>query len=253
MNNTVRLIAAAGAVAVAAFLGSQLLVAPNVGGPPTPSPSASIEPSPTPSASAATAEPISFTDYESGTPLEPGDYVIDYAAPVALVTFTVPDERFGVDPSPFYKGGFDWGPWHQNNAGRLGVVEVENVYADPCDPVAGPRDPAVGPGVDDLVAALGDVPGLEVSEPVDAELSGFTGRYLEITGDVPADCASEPAIWLTTRGDPSLLMPGAGDLHMVWIVDVGGQRLVVWASEDAGFDQRPHLEALVDSLVITVP
>jgi hypothetical protein len=255
MNKIVTIGLAAAAVVVAAFIGYQFLFGTNVGGPPPAlSPSPSAEPSVTPSASSPSPTgPVSFTTFEGGSALPPGDYVIDYAAPVALVTFTVPDEPFGSDPSPFFKGGFNWGPWHQNNAGRLGVAEIDNLYADPCDPVAGPRDPAVGPAVDDLVAALTDVPGLVASSPVGAELSGYAARYLEITGDRPADCVEEPVVWLTTRGDPSLLMPHAGDLHRVWVVDVEGQRLVIWASEDAGFDQTPHLEALVDSLVIEAP
>jgi hypothetical protein len=103
------------------------------------------------------------------------------------------------------------------------------------------------------LTALGDVPGMVVSAPVDAQLSGYTGQYVELTGEVPADCVEDRAIWRTTRGDVSLLLPGDGDLHGVWILDVGGQRLVLWASQDGGFNDTPHLDALLDSVRIAVP
>jgi hypothetical protein len=257
VNNTVRIIAAVAAVAVVAVIGYQFLFGAGVGEP-GPSPSslgeASLEPSAAPSASAPAAGPTNFTEMEGeGTALEPGEYVIDYAAPVATVTFTVPDEPYNGEPSPWYKALFDWGPWHQNNAGRLGVADVENLFVDPCDPVAGLRDPAVGPGVADLVAALSDVPGLVVSEATDATISGYSGQLVELTGEVPAVCVEDRAIWLTTRGDPSLLLPGTGDFNRVWILDVEGERLVIWASEDGDFDQQEALQALVDTIVIEAP
>jgi hypothetical protein len=255
-NTTVRLIAAVAAVAIVAVIGYQLLSGSGAGDAgPSPSLGPSVDASATPIPSTA-AGPINFTALEGGgTELEPGEYVIDYAAPVALVTFTVPDEPYLQWPSPWFKALFDWGPWHQSNAARLGAVEVVNLYVDPCNPALGPRDPAVGPSGEDLLTALGEVPGMVVSAPVDAQLSGYNGQYVELTGEVPADCIEDRSIWQTTRGDQSLLLPGDGDLHMVWILDVEGQRLVIWASEDGGSSEsaRPQLEALVDSVRITVP
>ncbi len=244
MDNTVRLVVAAAAAVVLALIGYQLLIAPNVGDPP---------PSPSPSA----AEPVNFTDEGEGTALRPGEYVIDYAAPAALVTFTVPDEpyRSGAEefPSPWYKAGFDWGPWHQSNSARLGVAQVENLFLDPCDPAAGLRDPAVGPTVADLVTALGEVPGLEVRKTAEAEISGFAAQYVEITGQRPTDCVEDPVIWTTAKGDPSLLMPDTGDLDLVWVFDVEGQRLVIWGGVDQEFDDPPDLDVLLDTIAIEVP
>jgi hypothetical protein len=253
MNNTVRLIAVVAVVAVVAVIGYQFLLGSGVGAPgasASPSLSPSDEPSATPVASAA-AGPISFTELEAeGTELLPGEYLIDYATPVALVTFAVPDEPYGGWPSPWFKARYDWGPHHQSNAARFGVAEVDNLFADPCDPTLGPRDPVVGAGVDDFVTALVEVPGVVVSAPVDAELSGYTARYVEITGARPADCDEDHWMFETTRGDPGPLTPDTGDLVMVWVFDVEGQRLVMWAESDAEFEQSDHLEGLLDSLVI---
>jgi hypothetical protein len=257
MNNTVRLVAGIAAVGVAAFVGYQLLFAPNVGGPapaPSDSPIPTASPTPVPSESAGAGDPVDFTALEGeGTPLDAGEYVIDYAAPIALVTFTVPDEPFENWPSPWYKAAYDWGPWHQSNAAALGVVDVENLYLDPCDPTAGVRDPAVGPTVDDLVAALGEVPGLTVSAPTETTIGGSVGQYVELTGDLPADCADDRSLWTITGGDPSLQMPESGDLAHAWIMDVEGERLVIFLNEAAGFTGQDAVEALLDSIVIEAP
>jgi hypothetical protein len=247
MNNTIRIALAAAAVVAIVLLGYQLFVVRNVGGP-APSPSDSS--APTPTASPA----VSFSDVlAGGTALEAGDYVIDYAAPV-LVTFTVPDEPFESYPSPWQKALFDWGPWHQSNEATLAAVAVGNLFVDPCDRSAGVRDPGVGPSVADLVAALSEVPGLSVSEPADAVISGYSGQLVELTGEVAADCTEEPAIWVTTGGEPHLGLPAAGDPPVrVWILDVEGHRLVLVASEGAGFNEQQQLQDLIDTIVINVP
>jgi hypothetical protein len=259
MNNTVRLIAVVAVVAIVAVIGYQFLFGSGVGDPgPSPSPSPSVEPSAAPSESSpAAGEPINFTDLEGeGTALEPGEYLIDYAAPVATVTFTVPDEPYVGWPSAWQKALFDWGPWHQSNYARLGAVEVVNLFVDPCNPALGLRDPAVGPSVDDLITALGEVPGLQHSAPVESTVGGLTGQYMELTGVVPEACVEDPSIWTTTHDDLSMLLPNTGDTSYVWIYDVAGQRLVIWVTEDAEFqDGGPGspMEALLNSLVIEAP
>jgi hypothetical protein len=258
MSNTVRIIAAVAAVAIMAVIGYQFLFGGGVGGPgPSPSPPGeSLEPSAAPTASAPAAGPINFTDHPGeGAELEPGEYLIDYAAPAATVTFTVPDQPFQGFASHWYKALFDWGPWHQSNAARLGAVQVANLYVDPCNPALGLRDPAVGPSVDDLITALGAVPGLQVSQPAETEVGGLTGQYVELTGVVPEGCIDDRAIWTTSQGDASLLLPGEGDFGHVYVYDIAGQRLVIFVAVDGGFDDggAGSVDALIDSLVINVP
>ena len=112
------------------------------------------------------------------------------------------------------------------------------------------RDPAVGPTVDDLAAAITALPGVEVTGPSDVSLDGVSGQLIELTGiERPADCAAEAPMWETTRGD-SWILPGVGGRVRVWIVDVADTRLVVWANEDPGFTDQAALQSLVDSIQI---
>jgi hypothetical protein len=241
MNTTTfRLSVAAVVVVLAVILGINFLPGPNTGGPPE------ATPSPTPSAS----PPIDFTRHPGeGAELEPGAYLITYASPVQ-VTITVPDEPYESWPSAWYKALFDSGPWHQSNQATLGFALIENVFEDPCAPELGMRDPAVGPTVDDLASAIAALPGVEVVGPSDVSLAGFSGQYMELSGiDRSADCSEEPVMWVTTRGDSGLL-PSVDDLVRVWILDVAGARLVVLASEAAGFTDQAALQDLVDSIQI---
>lgn len=249
MNNMVRVGLVAAAVVAAALLGYSYFIAPNVGGPGPGDPSPT--PDPTPSTSAAAA--IDFTTHPGeGAELQPGPYVIDYAAPVE-VTVTVPDEPYQSWPSPWYKALFDWGPWHQTNNASLGFMDVQDMPVDACDAAAGMQDPAVGPSVADLVEALSAVPYIEVARS-DASLDGHSGELLEITGlEVPTDCGEEPVMWVTPQGDV-LLIPGTQGRLRVWVLDVEGTRLVVVAAEGEGDTvMSDHLQALIDTIQIEVP
>jgi hypothetical protein len=255
MNNTVRLVVAAAAVVVIALLGYQLLIAPNVGEPtPSPSGSPSAEPSGAATPGPTATGPVSFTDHEGGgRALEPGQYLIDYASPVE-VTITVPPEPFETYPTAWYKALFDWGPWHQSNGARLGFGIVENLYVDPCDAALALLNPAVGPTVDDLVTAIGSVPGLDVSSSSAATLGGYSGQLMELTGgEHPVDCIENPTVWETTGDQPSFLLPSTGDRVRVWILEVGENRLVIWAVEDESFAAQGSLQMLIDSIEIAVP
>ena len=105
MNSYAKVALATAAVVLAALLGYNYLVAPNVGGPRLFGPDPTPTPSPGPAA-------IDFTQLAGeGTALQPGPYVIDYGAPVE-VTITVPA---GLVAS----GAADW-----SAAVRLGVRHV---------------------------------------------------------------------------------------------------------------------------------
>ena len=241
MNNIVKLSVAAAVMVIAALLGFNYLVAPNVGD------SGLDDPSPTP-----TPAPVSFTQLEGeGTELEPGTYLIDYAAPVP-VAITVPDQPFENWPSPWYKAMFDSGPWHQSNEASIGFAAVANVSIDPCAPELGMLDPAVGPTVTELADAIAVVPGVEVTRD-DATLDGYAGVLLEVAVSDGSDaCAEEPVLLQTTQGDP-LFLPAPDDRLRVWILDVDGTRLVVWASEAAGFSSPEHVQSLIDTIQIGAP
>jgi hypothetical protein len=243
MNTAAKFGLAAAVVVVAALLGYSYFVAPNVGGPGLDD----LSPAPTP-----TPAPASFTEFPGGgTELEPGTYLIDYGTPV-LVTITVPAEPYETYPSPWYKAMYDWGPWHQSNAARIGFGDVENVFVDPCSPELGMVDPAVGPTVADLADAIANVPGVEVSQS-EATLDGYAGLLLELTrNDISAECPDEPLMLETTEGDV-ILTPRPGDRVRIWILDVEGTRLTVWVGEDAAFSSPEHMQALIDTIQIDAP
>jgi RNA polymerase sigma-70 factor (ECF subfamily) len=62
----------------------------------------------------------------------------------------------------------------------------------------------------------------------------------------------EPLLLETTQGEP-ILLPAPGDRLRVWILDVDGTRLVVWAGEAAGFSSPEHMQSLIDTIQIGAP
>ena len=228
-----------------------LLLAGCAGQQPSSQRQASTTPRPTSPAavpSSPAAGGMLFEDIEPGTELEPGTYVLNFSSiggaeafPTLAVTFTVPPgwQRVMVD-------GLVW-----NDSGtRLGMVIVDGIYTDPCDPGAGVVTPAVGPSVDDLSSALLAYPGWEEALSTTVSLAGFEGRRVELNAGADASCAGEAAQLFRTVGSPGFTMgPGEGDLHEVFIMDVEGTRLVVLAitEAEASAADRAALHAVLDS------
>ena len=61
----------------------------------------------------------------------------------------------------------------------LVFMEVGNTYTDSCPSVQ--LDPPVGPTVDDLASAWGDLPGFHATVPTDTTVDGFAGKLVEFT------------------------------------------------------------------------
>ena len=84
----------------------------------------------------------------------------------------------------------------------LVFMEVGNIYTDSCPSVQ--LDPPVGPTVDDLVSAWGDLPGFDATVPTDTTVDGFDGKQIEFT--VPDydedDCAYGQFMLLGGVDDP---------------------------------------------------
>ena len=210
----------------------------------TPEPSASVASSPAPAG-------MSFEDIEPGTDLEAGTYVLNYSSiggaeafPTLAVTFTVPLgwQRVMVD-------GLVW----NDNGSRLGIVVVDGIYADACDPGAGVISPAIGPSVDDLSSALLAYPGWEEATASDVSIDGFEGQRVELNARADASCHGEAAQLFQTKGSPGFTMgPGNGDFHEVFILDVDETRLVLLAisEAEASAGDRAGLQDVLDSIQI---
>ena len=110
----------------------------------------------------------------------------------------------------------------------------------------------VGPGVDDLVAALSSRPVLQVSRPTPVQLGGAQGQHVDVR--IPAGYNSDPceqgegnvALWGTGPGD--MWSSESGYHGQWWILQADGQRLVVMpACSEPCRDAAPTLRAMAQS------
>jgi hypothetical protein len=105
---------------------------------------------------------------------------------------------------------------------------VRNVYAEPCRWAGTLLDPPIDPSVDGLVAGLASQKDRHATVPTDISLSGFTGKFMEVTtpaGIDVVDCdGGEFRTWIDANGQRNL---EADQRDLLWIVDVDGTRLVI--------------------------
>jgi hypothetical protein len=105
---------------------------------------------------------------------------------------------------------------------------VRNVYAEPCRWAGTLLDPPIDPSVDGLVAGLASQKDRHATAPTDVSLSGFTGKYMELTTPARIDLAhcdgGEFRTWIDANGQRNL---EAGQRDLLWIVDADGTRLVI--------------------------
>ena len=88
--------------------------------------------------------------------------------------------------------GWENNEWVANNDALGGdtaffVGLVDNTFEDPCAQVE--RNPKVGPTVEDLATALGEIPGTTATEPVQTKIAGYDATYIEVPtrGHSPCD------------------------------------------------------------------
>jgi len=122
-----------------------------------------------------------------------------------------------------------------------------------------------GPTVDDLVNALTTQRFRHATEPTDVTLGGYQGRSLEwsvpndwvVTGDAEFEgCDAEPPNGLRTfvswlgNGEGQRFQQVAGQVDMLWVLDVDRQRLLVDAtySPNTTDADRAELMSVVESL-----
>ena len=231
MNDSARLVLAAAAIVVVAFLGIQFLSSDmGVGGP---------DPTHTPTATPAALPPPGS--------LEPGSYYVDRPdwAPAPYI-FTVSD-GWELDADGFVS----------KDAGGAGEVmfttwNVSHIFSDACDDsVDNLVD--VGTTVDELASGLVAQENRDASRST-ATLGGYPATRVELS--FPADL--DPA---TCSGrawpDPGPDMSGGmlvadGQTQVVYVLDIGGDRMVVVASHmpDSSEQDLAALQGVLDSLRI---
>lgn len=252
MNNALKVAIGAAAVVVVAILAISFL--PGNGGPggggPATSPSAT--PTSTPLASAASssaaASPTTLLIGQGSAPLNAGTYSLGQF-PVGI-TFEVTTNWWACSESPVEQGlcyGPPSGPPSQDG-GAIAFQIVENVVADPCGSPRTLLDPPVGPSVDDLVTAISNLQGFDVSTPVDYTLDGFEGKQFTFTAPIDSGC-TELGTWATELRVNGM---GPGEVNEVRILDIGGVRVMIATAHgpDQSAKGRAAVQQVLDSVQI---
>jgi hypothetical protein len=163
------------------------------------------------------------------------------------VTLTVPDGWAGIDAAVWLADEESSAP----AGATVGFGRGSWLHSDPCltaDDLAADVQPdiEVGPSVDEFANAIADHPLLEATDPVPVTLGGYFGKYVDL--QLPADltgCETSYFPW-----EPGIYAQGPGHRWHLWILDVGGVRVVVQATDYAGTSAE-HL-AEVDAIVQTI-
>ena len=173
--------------------------------------------------------------------LEAGTYVVDDPFPLR-VSFVVPNGWL----TWAYTSAASQINFAKPDVGEISFEIVDNVSAEPCTQLL--RDPPVGASVDDLVAALSDLPDFEVNPPTDITIDGFSGKQLTMTAPANARCGSLYT-WRTTTRQNGV---GAGEVNEVRILDVDGVRLVISVAHGPSLsaEARSEIDAVVNSIQI---
>ena len=256
MNSFAKLAVATAAVVVVAIVGINLSSRSDGFGGVGPSPTPGATPTSTPTARAdASADVPEFPGVSDG--VAPGTY--SWRAGVASpadITFTVPagwTSRYAIPNKD--RGG----------PGEIAVGNwiIANVYTDPCQWQGALLVPVVGPTVDDLAAALVAQKGRNASTPTDVTLGGYPAKRIELS--IPADLdratCDEGVIrtWVAPGEDAAHSTPDtenlgmhSGQLNVVYIVDVNGERLVIdtWHMPGTSAADLAELDAILASMRI---
>jgi hypothetical protein len=237
MSTPVRVAVALAAVAIIAFVGFRYLVPDNTG-----DTSPSTTPTPTPSSS-PTATPVGVRPLPQfgGGRLDPGQYSV--AVPDSPVTATI---AIGDD-------GWSTGGWYimdpPDFSKQVSFWTVANVHQDWCDPESLP-EPAIGPTVDDLVAALDAQENTDMSPAVDVEVGGFAGKRVTIQFVDLVQCNDRDLLsyFVTPSGPGRDMQPGRADT--LWILNVDGNRVVICSSQSDPEDTAAAtaIAGVIDSL-----
>ncbi len=182
-------------------------------------------------------------------PIDPGTYRVPSSA-WSAVGFTIAfPEGWTVQYGNIYHYGKD-------EDVSLEAAVVDEVFTDSCRGELVPE--AVGPRVQDLVAALRSQPGPVASPPVRTTLGGHPATRVDLR--VPKDLDVESCrladdgalglqIWYSEPADNYFVL-FAGAVASVYILDVGGERQV-FVSQNRSPDSpeaRAELQGVLDSI-----
>jgi hypothetical protein len=178
-----------------------------------------------------------------GGRLDPGRYAVEVPDSDVTATITIEDGWttggwYIMDPPAFTKQVSFW--------------TVENVHQDWCDPESLPGR-AIGPTVDDLVAALDAQQNTDMSAAAEVEVNGFAGKRVRMQFSDRVLCNDTDLLpyFVTPSGPGRDMEPGRVDT--LWILDVDGNRVVICTSLQDRDDTvaATSVAAVIDSMELT--
>ena len=229
-------------VAVGAFA-----LLPRDTGPGAPSPTPTLAPTTNPTAEPSAA--ITFVPRMGSIP--PGTYRMGEDASIVL---TIPP-GWTASAENSYPTGTDIRK-NRDAAGELALSVDASDLIEVYPSVCGSESTPVGPTVDNLVTAIQDQEGSEISEPVDVTMGGRDVQRFEISfgqGVDAADCEDGIArVWHSDAWGYFSTPAGIPSIAIVYMVQTDAGRIVFHFghADDASAADIAELDAIVESMVI---
>jgi hypothetical protein len=135
-------------------------------------------------------------------------------------------------------------------AGMAFVVStVDNTFEDPCSHLE--RSPKVGPTVEDLATALGEVPNTTATDPVKTRVAGHEATYIELAIPASLPCAPDEFYLWQDSPNADWWVQGLNETARVWILEVGSQRVafLTHSYPDSSKDAKAEFQKILDTVV----
>ena len=209
-------------------------------GAPSPTPAAQPTPSPTPVPAAVGPGPVHIVDGEWG------------------MTLTIPDGLIGWAHMPGESAiEKPYGPNGDQSGPAIVIWQMTGTYVDPCTDHT-LKQPAPR-GVEQLIADLGNQPGMSAGPATDVTISGYAGQYVEttITADITAcgDRVDNDDFWLWASGGDRRYAQDTGEINRMYALDVDGRIFTfdVRLPPTTTDADRSEVSALLETIVIDTP
>ena len=207
-------------------------------GAPSPTPAPQPTPSPTPVPNEVGPGPVHLVDGDMG------------------MTVTIPDGAIGwANEAGESAVGKDYGPNGDLSGPVIVIWRMTGTYVDPCTDHTlkqpAPQD------LEELIADLGNQPGISAGPATDVTISGYAGQYVEttITADITKCGNGEDGFWLWASGGDRRYVQDTGEINRMYALDVDGRIFTfdVRLPPTTTDADRAEVSAMLESIVIDAP